>query len=55
MSLKAQKEAENEARILRKLNHTYIVKYLDSFSEAGFLNIITEYCKGGDLGQYIKR
>ena len=47
-------DAINEVTILSKLNHTNIVKYYDSFIDKIFLNIIMEYCSGGDLSQLLK-
>ena len=54
LSLVNKREALNEAIIQHKLNNEYIVKYYDSFLEGNFLNIIMEYCDGGDLENYIK-
>ena len=42
-----QREAQNEAKILKSLNHRYVVRYHDSFLETGKLNIVMEYCAGG--------
>ena len=42
-----------EAKILKKINSKFVVKYFDSFIENNHLNIVMEYCNGGDLGQYI--
>ena len=47
-------EAKNEALILSKLKHKYIVKYYDSFQDNNNLNIVMEYCEYGDLDSYIK-
>lgn len=41
--------AVTEARLLCKLNHPGIVKFLDSFIDGDFFCIVTEYCEGGDL------
>ena len=48
------RKAVNEATILGKLSHPYIVQYIDSFIEDNNLNIIMEYCNGGDLNQFLK-
>ncbi len=40
--------------ILNKLDSPYVVKYFHSFIENNFLNIIMEYCDGGDLSHFIK-
>ena len=44
---------KNEAKILSSLKSKYVVEYYDSFEENNCLNIIMEYCEGGDLGTYI--
>ena len=44
---------KNEAKILSSLKSKYVVEYYDSFEEKNCLNIIMEYCEGGDLGTYI--
>jgi len=38
-------DASNEANLLRHLDHPAIVKFYDSFVEADFFYIITEYCE----------
>ena len=47
-------EVKNEASILSSLNTNFVVKYYDSFVENNCLNIIMEYCDGGDLGIFLK-
>lgn len=42
-------DAENELRVLTKLNHKYIVTYKESFAENNSLFIAMEYCEFGDL------
>ncbi len=54
MSTKMKAEAINEVTILSKLDHPHIVKYYDSFIEKNLLNIIMEFCEGGDLANYLK-
>lgn len=46
-------EVKNESKILASLNSIYIVKYLESFVESNNMNIVMEYCDGGDLSQYL--
>jgi len=48
------KDVNLEAKILSSINSKYVVKYYDSFEEKNFLNIVMEYCDGGDLGQFIE-
>ena len=47
------KEVKSEASILSQIKSIYIVKYLDSFEENNNLNIVMEYCDGGDLEKLI--
>lgn len=51
-------EVKNESKILASLNSNFIVKYYDSFTDSNNLNIVMEYCDGGDLShlmnQYVK-
>jgi NIMA (never in mitosis gene a)-related kinase len=44
-----------EAKILSSVSSPYIVKYFDSFEENNYLNIVMEYCDGGDLCEYINK
>lgn len=46
--------AQNEVKILSSLENPYVVKYYDSFIEKNILNIVMEFCEGGDLAAYIK-
>ena len=55
MKSKYRMEAINEVNILSKMENPYIVKYFDSFIERNLLNIIMEYCEGGDLYNLIKQ
>ena len=48
-------EVKMEATILSKLNSNFVVQYYESFEEKNFLNIIMEYCDGGDLGQLLDK
>ncbi|EKX74087.1 protein kinase domain containing protein [Theileria equi strain WA] len=43
----------NEIQIASKMYHPHIVTYLGSYVDRNYLCIITEYCRGGDLHQYI--
>ena len=47
------KEAKNEALILKKLDCKYIVKYYESFEENNYFNIVMEYCEKGDLSSLL--
>ena len=48
------KDVKLEAKILSSIKSVYVVRYLESFEEKNFLNIVMEYCDGGDLGQFIE-
>ncbi|KRX10221.1 Protein kinase-like domain [Pseudocohnilembus persalinus] len=55
MNTRMKADAINEVTILAKLNHPHIVKYYDSFIDRNLLNIVMEYCEGGDVNQVIKQ
>ena len=48
-------EYKSEAKLLSLIKSNYVVKYHDSFIENNNLNILMEYCDGGDLYQYIEK
>ena len=55
--IKSQEEmnkTENEANILKNLNHKNIVKYYESFKNNNQFYIIMEYCSKKDLRNFIK-
>lgn len=57
LSEEAKKEAYKEAKILEKLDHSNIIKFIEVFrSNKPFstLNIVMEYADGGDLNKLIK-
>lgn len=47
--------AEREARLLSDFKHENIIAYIDSFQEKGALCIVTEFCDGGDLSEFIEK
>ena len=53
LSEKERNEVEQEAKILHSINSNYVVKYYDSFKENDNLNIVMEYCDGGDLNGFL--
>ena len=53
LSEKERNEVEQEAKILHLINSNYVVKYYDSFKENENLNIVMEYCDGGDLNDFL--
>ena len=54
LSEQQKNEYKLEARILSSIKSNYVVKYYDSFEEKNNLNIVMEYCDGGDLFQFIE-
>jgi NIMA (never in mitosis gene a)-related kinase len=54
-SKQESEDALKESQVLSSLKHPYVVRYRESFHEAGFLCIVMDYCEGGDLNQKIKR
>jgi len=49
------KKAKLESQILPSVKSPYIVRYYESFEENNFLNIVMEYCDGGDLNDFITK
>ena len=54
MPASSQREAKNEADVLKRLRHPNIVDYCESFLEGQMLCIVMEYADGGDLSHLIK-
>jgi NIMA (never in mitosis gene a)-related kinase len=54
MDARMKKISINEVTILSKLDNPYVVKYFDSFFDKNILNIIMEFCEGGDLSNYLR-
>ena len=48
-------EYKSEAKLLSLIKSNYVVKYYNSFIENNNLNIVMEYCSGGDLFQYLEK
>ena len=46
---------KQEANILASINSKYVVKYYESFEINNSLNIVMEYCDGGDLSIFLKK
>lgn len=47
-------QALREAELLSKVRHEHILNYIESFEDDECLNIVTEYCDGGDLEVYLR-
>ncbi|KAK3605829.1 hypothetical protein CHS0354_002465 [Potamilus streckersoni] len=53
-----EEERENalrEAKLLAKLDHGGILKYIESVISEDYLYIVTEYCEGGDVDIYLQK
>ena len=46
-------KAMEEAEMLKNINCDFIIRYIDSFKEAYYPIIVTEYCEQGDLKRLI--
>ena len=55
LSPKQISDVKLEAKILSSIKSIFIVRYYDSFEENNYLNIVMEYCDGGDLNQFIEK
>ena len=47
-------EVNQEVKILSSINSDFVVKYYNSFEEKHKINIVMEYCDGGDLNDFLK-
>mmetsp|Transcript_72327 Transcript_72327/g.159737 ORF Transcript_72327/g.159737 Transcript_72327/m.159737 type:complete len:560 (+) Transcript_72327:53-1732(+) len=54
-SKKEAEDAAKEGRLLASLQHPFVVRYRDSFCEAGVLCLIMDFCEGGELAKQIRR
>ena len=52
---KERDSAEQEVKILSSLDHPFIVSYIESFQENGYLYIVMEFADGGDLSKKIEK
>ena len=55
LSAQEVKDSKNEVAVLRSVSHRNVIRYLDSFVQAGSLHIVTELAVHGDLSQLINR
>ncbi|KAF2603632.1 hypothetical protein F2Q70_00026877 [Brassica cretica] len=55
LSKKLQDSLMSEIFILRKINHPNIIRFIDMIEAPGKINLVLEYCKGGDLSMFIQR
>lgn len=49
-----QKETMNEAQLMGQVDHPSFIRFYDAFLEDGCLNMVMEYCPGGDLQQKLQ-
>ncbi len=55
LSAQEQEETTREAHLMLNIDeHANIVKHYVSFIEEGYLNMVMEYCAGGDLAKLIR-
>ena len=54
LDAKQRDEAKKEIKLLASFKHPNIVRYRDSFVEAGALHIVMDYAEGGDLHNLLK-
>lgn len=54
-SAKETQDAVKEAKVLASLNHPYIVRYRESFTDSGWFCILMDYCEAGDLTKQIEQ
>ena len=55
LTSKQKDDVKLEAKILSSVRSIYIVRYYESFEENNYLNIVMEYCDGGDLCEFINK
>ena len=53
LSTKEINEVNQEGKILSLINSDFVVKYYDCFKEKDNINILMEYCDGGDLNDFL--
>lgn len=46
---------KTEIKLQKAIHHSHIAKLHDYFSDADNIYIVLEYCKSGNLGEYLKR
>lgn len=52
---KLEELVKTEINVLKSCRNENVIKYVDSFRNGSNLFIVTEYCNGGDLEQYLKK
>jgi len=54
-SSKETQDALKEGKVLASLQHPYIVRYKESFTESGWFCILMDFCDGGDLTKQLEQ
>ncbi|CAA7046219.1 unnamed protein product [Microthlaspi erraticum] len=55
LNKKLQDSLMSEIFILKKINHPNIIRFIDMIEAPGKINLVLEYCKGGDLSMFIQK
>jgi NIMA (never in mitosis gene a)-related kinase len=55
LDARQQHDAVRECQLLAALDSPFIVRYFDSFLEGTDLNIVMEFCEGGDVSQLLAK
>ena len=53
-NLESAKDFLNEIDILKTVDHPNVLKYYEYFEDKNYYYIITEYCSGGEVMNYLK-
>ncbi|KAK6943600.1 Protein kinase domain [Dillenia turbinata] len=54
LNKKLQESLMSEIHILKRINHPNIIRLHEIIEVPGKINIVLEYCKGGDLSMYVR-
>ena len=55
MDARSKKRICNETKILHDVRHNNIIEMFEVIESVDSVNIVMEYCQGGDLLQYLKK
>lgn len=50
-----RQKIQEEAKLLSRLENRHVVGYITSYLLGDSFIIVTEYCEGGDLGEYLEK
>ncbi|VDP90319.1 unnamed protein product [Echinostoma caproni] len=54
LNMEEKQRLVDEASLLSKMKHPFILRFYESFFEGEKFFIVTEHCKGGDLAQFLR-